>query len=243
MDFRHAAKITTRICRSVLPRGTSRTGSARLWGLGWATSPRRRCASGGRCRGRPVARQQRSEVVTIVHARQTREDVPQVGERVFAVALTRDDDRVEDGGALSGVGMADEQRVFLADAGRARNAAQTPPASDHSRETRSPAPRFAPAAGFVAPADHVSPRPRSLPFVRFPFRHITCLRSFRIGGRRDTAYRAERTVNQRSRCLSPAQREGFAPRKPPTRSHFTINSGQSPRSGSPSDIAVPWGPT
>ena len=69
-------------------------------------------------RRRPVARQQRSEVVAIAHAREPREDVAQVGERVLAVALTRHDDRIEDGGALSGVGMADEQPVFLTDAGR-----------------------------------------------------------------------------------------------------------------------------
>ena len=79
----------------------------------------RLCGGRWTWRGRPVTRQQRSEVVAIAHAGQTREDVPQVGERVFAVALTRDDDRVEDGGALSGVGMADEQPVFLADAGPA----------------------------------------------------------------------------------------------------------------------------
>ena len=44
-------------------------------------------------RRRPVARQQRSEVVAIAHAREPREDVAQVGERVLAVALTRHDCR------------------------------------------------------------------------------------------------------------------------------------------------------
>ena len=53
-------------------------------------------------RRRPVARQQRSEIVEIAHAREPREEVAQVGERVFAVALTRDNDRVEDGGASAG---------------------------------------------------------------------------------------------------------------------------------------------
>ena len=69
---------------------------------------RRRWEGGQTRRGRPVARQQRSEIVAIAHAGEQREDVAQVGERVFAAALTRHDDRIEDGGALSGVGMADE---------------------------------------------------------------------------------------------------------------------------------------
>ena len=54
------------------------------------------------------------EVVLVGHRRQEGEGVAQVGERFFAVAQARDDHRVEDGAALSGVGMADEQPVFLA---------------------------------------------------------------------------------------------------------------------------------
>ncbi len=69
-------------------------------------------------------------------------------------------------------------------------AAQTPPASSHSLDTLSPAPQFAPAAGFVAPADLVSLRPRLLPFVKFPSRHLTRLCSFRIGGPQPVAYGA-----------------------------------------------------
>jgi hypothetical protein len=49
-----------------------------------------------------------AEVVAICHPRQTREDVLHIGHRVFAVTLARDNQRVEDGGALTGVGVPDK---------------------------------------------------------------------------------------------------------------------------------------
>ncbi len=51
----------------------------------------------------------------IGHPRQAGEDIPEVAVRVLAVALAGDDQRVDDGGALAGVGMADEQPVLFAD--------------------------------------------------------------------------------------------------------------------------------
>lgn len=67
--------------------------------------------------GLPVCGQQRGEVVLVGHGRQAGEDVAQISERFDAVAQARDDDRVEDGAALAGVGMADEQPVLPADGG------------------------------------------------------------------------------------------------------------------------------
>ena len=49
------------------------------------------------------------------HRWQTPQHVAQISERVFAVALTRDDERVDDRGALAGFGMADEEPVLLPD--------------------------------------------------------------------------------------------------------------------------------
>lgn len=51
----------------------------------------------------------------LVIARHALEEVAQVYEGVFPVALAGDDERVEDGHALAGVGMSDEEPVFLAD--------------------------------------------------------------------------------------------------------------------------------
>lgn len=49
----------------------------------------------------PKARRERAQVVLIGQARQAGEDIFQVGERIFAVALAGDDQRVEDRRALS----------------------------------------------------------------------------------------------------------------------------------------------
>ena len=57
-----------------------------------------------------------AQVVLIGHAGQPGQEVAQVGERVLAVALAGDDQRVEDGGTLADVGMPDKQPVLLADA-------------------------------------------------------------------------------------------------------------------------------
>src|SRR5271165_1332766 len=67
-----------------------------------------------RC-GLPVDRQQGVEVVLGGHSGQAAEDVAEVGHGVDAVALTGDDDRVDDRRALAGVGVADKQPVLLAD--------------------------------------------------------------------------------------------------------------------------------
>ena len=64
-------------------------------------------------RGFPVGRRQRIQVVLIGHRGEPGEDVAQIGERIFAVPLTRDDDRVDDRRALAGVGVADEEEVLL----------------------------------------------------------------------------------------------------------------------------------
>ena len=70
-------------------------------------------------RGRlPEARGERAKIVLIGQARQPGDDVLQVRERVLAVALAGDNQRVEDGRALVGIGVPDEQPVLLADAGR-----------------------------------------------------------------------------------------------------------------------------
>ena len=50
------------------------------------------------------------------HLRQAREDIAQVLERIFPVALTRDDDGVDDGRALAGVGVPHEEPVLFSDA-------------------------------------------------------------------------------------------------------------------------------
>lgn len=59
----------------------------------------------------PESRGERCEIVAVGHARQAGEHVAQVSEWLDAVAQARDDNRVEDGAALSGFGVADEQPV------------------------------------------------------------------------------------------------------------------------------------
>ena len=54
----------------------------------------------------PVRRRQCIQVVVIGHPRQAREDVLEVGQWILAMAFARDDERVEDRGALAGIGMA-----------------------------------------------------------------------------------------------------------------------------------------
>ena len=70
--------------------------------------------SGRLVRRAPLRRQQRGKIVLIGHARQTGEHVAQVSEGILAVTPARYDDRVEDGGALTGTGIPDEQPVLLA---------------------------------------------------------------------------------------------------------------------------------
>ena len=53
-----------------------------------------------------------------VHRGQAGEQVSDVGLRIMPVAQAGDDDRVEDGGALAGVGVADEEPVLLPERGR-----------------------------------------------------------------------------------------------------------------------------
>ena len=61
----------------------------------------------------PVYRQQWREIVLVAHRGEAGEHVFHVGVRVFAVALTGDDDRVDDGRSLAGIGVADEEPVLL----------------------------------------------------------------------------------------------------------------------------------
>ena len=56
-----------------------------------------------------MRRQQGAQVVAGGHGRQAGEDIAQVVVRVVAAALAGDDQRVEDGGAGAGVGVADEE--------------------------------------------------------------------------------------------------------------------------------------
>jgi hypothetical protein len=66
----------------------------------------------------PVDGQERTQVVAIGHTGQAGEDVLEVRERILAVPLAGDDERVNDGRALAGVGVADKEPVLLPDAGR-----------------------------------------------------------------------------------------------------------------------------
>ena len=61
----------------------------------------------------PVDRRQSVQVEAVRQCGQPVEDVAQVGVGVFPVALAGDDDRVDDGGALAGIGMSDKEPVFL----------------------------------------------------------------------------------------------------------------------------------
>jgi hypothetical protein len=49
----------------------------------------------------PRARREGAKVVTVRHPRHTGEDIFHIGHRAFAVALARDDERVQDGRALA----------------------------------------------------------------------------------------------------------------------------------------------
>jgi hypothetical protein len=60
----------------------------------------------------PVAGNQWQQVVLIAHRG---EHVAQIRERILAMALTGYDDRVNNGRALAGAGVADEQPVLFAD--------------------------------------------------------------------------------------------------------------------------------
>jgi len=57
--------------------------------------------------------------LTVGHVRQAREHFPQVGVGIKTATPTAFDDGVEDGAALAGPGVADEEPVFLADGGGA----------------------------------------------------------------------------------------------------------------------------
>lgn len=64
----------------------------------------------------PQPRRDSAEVVAVGHQRQPGEDILHIGHRIFAVTLARDNQRVEDGGALAGVGVPDKQPVLFSDA-------------------------------------------------------------------------------------------------------------------------------
>lgn len=68
----------------------------------------------------PARRGELPQVVLVGEAGQAGQEIAEVGERVLAVALAGDDERVEDGGALAGVGVADQQPVRFTDARGAR---------------------------------------------------------------------------------------------------------------------------
>ena len=60
--------------------------------------------------GLPAGRGERRQIVLVGQAGQAGEEVAQVGERILAVALAGDDQGVEDGRALAGVGMPDKRK-------------------------------------------------------------------------------------------------------------------------------------
>src|SRR5208283_3827591 len=65
--------------------------------------------------GCPVDRSEGVQVVAVGQGGQPGEDVSQVSMRVLPMALAGDDDRVDDGGSLAGIGMAYKEPVLLAD--------------------------------------------------------------------------------------------------------------------------------
>lgn len=73
---------------------------------------------GGLCRF-PVLGQQDGEVVGVFHGWEAGEQVTQVVEGGFAVAAAGEDEGVDDGGALAGLWVADEEPVLFADGGGA----------------------------------------------------------------------------------------------------------------------------
>ena len=56
------------------------------------------------------ARGESVEIVLVGNGLQTSEDVAQVGGGVLAVAQVGDDERINDGGAATGVGVADKRK-------------------------------------------------------------------------------------------------------------------------------------
>jgi hypothetical protein len=68
----------------------------------------------GSLRRRPPVRWSKDrQVVLVGHGRQPGQDVAQIGVGGVAEALAGNDDRVDDGGTLAGLGMSDEEPVFL----------------------------------------------------------------------------------------------------------------------------------
>ncbi len=65
----------------------------------------------------PVGGEERGEIVLIGRRGQAGEDIAQVRERILAVALAGYEQRVDDGDARTGVGMAYEERVLGAEFG------------------------------------------------------------------------------------------------------------------------------
>ena len=63
--------------------------------------------------GCPVDRSEGVQVVAVGEGGQPGEDVAHVGVRILSVALAGDDDRVDDGRALAGVGVAYKEPVLL----------------------------------------------------------------------------------------------------------------------------------
>jgi hypothetical protein len=60
-----------------------------------------------------VGRREGVEVVPGGHGGEPAQDIAQVDQRIDLSPLAGDDDRVDDRGALAGVGVADEEPVFL----------------------------------------------------------------------------------------------------------------------------------
>jgi hypothetical protein len=63
--------------------------------------------------------EQRTQIVLGSHRGQAREHITKIGVRVMTTALATDDERVDDRGAVTGVGMSYEEPVLGAEFARA----------------------------------------------------------------------------------------------------------------------------
>ena len=66
----------------------------------------------------PEGRHECLQVILVGHHRQPGEDIPQVKQGIDSPAVAGNDDRVQDRGALAGLGMADKKPIFDSKLGR-----------------------------------------------------------------------------------------------------------------------------
>ena len=68
---------------------------------------------GSRSERPPAGRRERPQIVAVGHGGQTGEDITQIGQRIDPMAAAGDHQRVDDRGAITGIGMTDKKPVFL----------------------------------------------------------------------------------------------------------------------------------